>query len=137
MIRRAQMTVFENKVHSDFVSDLADYLFDHRGEAVVRLPERASAIATMARPELEQLVLGGIKRAAHYGLRWRSALASFVVTMFVVAPNFDQDHQVRAVLTDSNIDPNYRMDALRRQMTEDQWTAIHENYDVKSWGRQS
>lgn len=127
------MRVLERKTCSGFASELTEYLRDRHGEALVRLPDEVLTVGTVEKAKLEWLVLGGIQRGSGYGLRWRSALAAFVVTMFLVAPNFDADLGVRNLLMDADIDPNHRMDFVRRQMTEERWNSIRSKYDAQAW----
>ncbi|MEO8127044.1 MAG: hypothetical protein ABJF23_09215 [Bryobacteraceae bacterium] len=134
VIREEQIAAFERKAQGGFAAELADYVRTQHGSVIVRLPGERVPVSAIPRPKLEALVQAGIERAGSHGLRWRSATASFVVTMFVIAPNFDEDRRVSELLSDVDIQPNYRMDSARRRLTEDQWNAIRQQYNVNSWG---
>jgi hypothetical protein len=53
--------------------------------------------------------------------------------MFVVAPNFDEDVQVRSLLSDKDIEPDYRMDSVGEQISEGHWNVLRHRYDSSAW----
>jgi len=134
VIRDEQIATLGSKVTSTFAADLAAYVRERHSTTIVSLRGEESQVSALPKSTLEALVQGGIERARTYGIRWRSAAASFVVAMFVIAPNFDEDIRVSEFLKDPDIEPNFRMDAARRRLTEDQWNAIRRKYNVNAWG---
>jgi hypothetical protein len=54
----------------------------------------------------------GIKRARSNGLETDRQLSEFVLTMFEVAPNFDQQEDIRRALDDTNIPITQRWERL-------------------------
>jgi hypothetical protein len=133
VIRDAQMSFLDQRVKAGFVTQLAAYVRAHHGSTVVQLPDRESPVTAFPSSELEALVRSGIERASAYRISWQSALASFVVTMFVVAPNFDEDIQIHQLLSDRDIEPDYRMRSVSEQITEDQWNAVQQRYNSAAW----
>ncbi len=134
VIRREQIAVLNRAANAVFVKHLGGYIRERHAGTMVRLPDGELPAAEIPDARLEALVQNGIERAGSYGLRWRSALASFVVTMFVAAPNFDQDAAVHELLTDKDIEPDYRMDSVLDRVTDGHWNRIRQTYDVKAWG---
>ena len=133
VIREAQFITLAQEGKAEFVKQLAEYLRAHHADTVARFPGGEMPVRSIPEKTLEKLVQGGIERAGSHGISWRSALAAFVVTMFVVAPNFDDDADVREFLSDGDIAPDYRMDTVAERITEEQWQAIRENYQVTAW----
>jgi hypothetical protein len=134
VIREDQISLFDRTVKTAFIEQLAAYLRSRHGNTVVRLSDGELPVAALAGGTLETLVQTGIDRASAYGISWRSALASFVVTMFVVAPNFNEDTCVHRLLSDGDIEPDYRMDSVREHVTEGHWKVVRQTYDKDSWG---
>jgi hypothetical protein len=53
--------------------------------------------------------------------------------MFEVAPNFDSHELVLPFLTDEEVAPNARLDAMLEQLTEKDWETVRKTYEVKAW----
>jgi hypothetical protein len=62
-----------------------------------------------------------IARAVRYDLTWDTSITAFVAIMFAVAPNFDEQPAIRAVMNDERVPPNLRIDALWDRTTDDDW----------------
>ena len=134
VIRDAQMSILDQRAKAGFIKQLAAYIRNRHGTTVVRLPLGELPVTSIPSSQLEALVQSGIERAGAYRISWRSTLASFVVTMFVVAPNFDEDIRIHELLSDEDIEPDYRMDSVWEQVTEDHWNVLRQTYDMKAWG---
>lgn len=134
VIRKEQMAIFDHVARTTYPKELAAYIRARHGSTIVRLSSGELPVSAIPDATLEALVQTGIQRAGSYGISWRSALASFVVVMFVVAPNFDQDARVRELLSDEDIEPDYRMDSVWERVTVEKWNMLRQNYDVKAWG---
>lgn len=133
VIRDAQFAILGRNAMAGFIKQLAEYIRARHGSTVVRLSHGELSVDAMPSAELEALVQTGIERAGLYGISWRSALASFVVAMFVVAPNFDEDVRIHELLSDEDIEADYRMDSISEQVTEEQWNVVRQTYDTKAW----
>lgn len=134
MIRPEQYQAFQPVAEAAFVTEVVDYLRKTRPDEVVRLPGGQTTIAGLPDDILSDMVRGGIARAREYGVTWCSTLLAFVTTMFVSAPNFDDHPLLKRVLLDNDTDPNYRLDKLMQNSTEENWEAVRRAYDVAAWG---
>jgi hypothetical protein len=100
---------------------------------VVRLPERATVVARLEDETMLALVRGGVARARRYGMEAESALAAFVVTMFLTAPNFDEHPLIRRVLADDKIQPDAKMGRLLQSVTARNLQVVKDTYDPAAW----
>ena len=132
-IRSEQIRPFEPDAKAAFVKRVMNYLRENHRDALVRLPKGQNHVGQLPETVLRTLVENGITRGESYGLTWKSSLISFVVLMFIVAPNFDRDEKVAKVLTDENIPADKRVRAVTQQMTDEDWEKVAEKYDEKAW----
>ena len=79
----------------------------------------------------ETIVAAGIRRGRVYGMTWESSLTAFVATMFAVAPNFDEHPHVKAILADSGLPPNTKMEVVAKRLTEETWEEVAKMRDEK------
>ena len=83
---------------------------------------------------LRSMVRVGIKKAEHYGFTAADDQAAFVSIMFEVAPNFDDQDEIRAVLEESGLKPSYRLEKLfSSAVPEEVWDKAEENYKEEAW----
>ena len=132
-IRPEQLEVFQRIAEDAFVEDVIDYLVTKHADCVVQLPNKISTIREIPQPTLCKIVRNGIARAKTYHLNWQSNLITFVVLMFVAAPNFDEQPLIKQVLTSEKAEPDSRIDQLLEITTEENWEEARQNYDVSAW----
>ena len=60
-------------------------------------------------------------------------MASFVVLMFIAAPNFDEQPSISYVLKNERIEPESKIDELWEWTTESDWELVERNYDPFAW----
>lgn len=82
---------------------------------------------------LNDMVEVGIARARGHGFALAETLAQFVVLMFVVAPNFDTQSEIAAVLCDSTRAIESRLDAACNEVSASAWNAAEAVYDERVW----
>ena len=125
---------FQAKAEVYFVREVMQFLRENHAETVVKLPHDEFKVADLPEETLQKMVIGGIAKARSYGMTWQSTLISFVVIMFVSAPNFDEDEQIQEILEDNiNFYPNLVIDALWDTIKEEIWKKIINSYNTKSW----
>lgn len=124
---------FQAKAEADFVREVMQYLRENHAETVVRLPKGKFKVADLLEETLRKMVEGGIANARSYGMTWRSTLISFVVIMFVSAPNFDENEVVNEVLKNSGLTPNLRIDQIWETTSDATWEKIEEDYQIATW----
>ncbi|MDE1465483.1 DUF4123 domain-containing protein [Spartinivicinus poritis] len=83
--------------------------------------------------DLQEMTYKGLQKAAKYGLTDEVDLISFVVMMFVVAPNFAEQPAIKARLTDESIPEDERFEYMVESTTEEEWEAAVEAYDIEAW----
>lgn len=110
-IGKRQMQVIHAEVEAAYVRDMAAYL----------RREHADDVAALSDEELDRRAAIAIARALKYDLTWDSSITAFVAIMFSVAPNFDEQPAIRAVMNDESVPPNLRIDALWPRTTDDDW----------------
>lgn len=125
--------VFQAKAESDFVREVMQYLRENHAETIVKLPNGEFGVADLREETLRKMVIGGIAKARSYGMTWRSTLISFVVIMFVSAPNFDEYEIVNETFANSGLTPNLRIDELWEVTSNIDWETIEHNYQILAW----
>lgn len=134
-IRPEQLRPFEAQAENAFVVRVMNFLRENHADDVVRLPksESPTAVAALSDKVLREMVMGGIDRARNYGMTWKSTLISFVVLMFIVAPNFDEHERIEVVLKDGGIPANERVDRLLDELTDEEWDTVAGVYKAEAW----
>lgn len=133
IIRQEQMDAFKPVGETGFENRVMSYLFERYPDQVVQLPEGEKSVKEISPETLRQMVQRGISRARSYRMTWETSLTSFVMLMFVIAPNFDEHPQINLMLRNDKIEPDKLIDHLCEQATEANWQAARETYDVGSW----
>lgn len=110
-ITRLQMATIDHSVEDAYARDMALYLRE----------EHADEVGGLSDKELLARVNVAIARALTYELTWDESITAFVAIMFVVAPTFDEQPAIRAVLRDERVPPNLRIDALWERTTDEDW----------------
>ena len=87
------------------------------------------------RPELlrDKMIRNGIERARSHGLTKAEDLAAFVAVMFEVAPNFDEQQELNAILNDTTFPLSERFYQLFERASDDAWLEAEKNYDYSAW----
>jgi len=83
---------------------------------------------------LRRMVRMAIKKAERYGFTPAKDQASFVSIMFEVAPNFDEQDEIRSVLMEDNLKPSFRLQKLwSNAVPEEVWDKAEENHNEDAW----
>ena len=83
---------------------------------------------------LRVMVRGGIRRAESHGLTTAEDTTAFISIMFEIAPNFDEQTQIKTVLDDDKFPPEDRIERLWSPIVSDEdWDEAAENYNESSW----
>lgn len=82
---------------------------------------------------LEKMVKTGIERAKGYDLQNAEDIAAFVAVMFEIAPNFDEQEQIKAVLADTNFPPADRFYQLFERVSDEDWKSAENLYNADVW----
>lgn len=132
-LNRKHNQAFQSKAEADFVREVMQYLWESHSDTIVILPNGEFIVADLPEETLRKMVEGGIAKARSYGMTWRSTLISFVVIMFVSAPNFDENKIVINVLENSGLTSNLRVDELWETTSDENWEEVEKNYQESAW----
>lgn len=124
IIRQEQIDNLIKGTDEEFVEFLVDYVKEDYPDLEEEYDDET----------LRRMVRGGIKRAESHGLETAEDLTAFVAVMFEIAPNFDEQPEIKAVLDDLETPPNERFDKLWSPVvSEEAWEEALENYDEEAW----
>jgi hypothetical protein len=133
-IRREQIEVMDAVAEANFENRIIDHLLQDYSDSKVKLPDGGDfTVSTLPSETLRSLVEMAIAKARKYELTYESTIASFVVMMFDVAPNFDEHRLCGVLLGDEEKPPDERVKELPKVLTEKNWDAIREGYDPNAW----
>ena len=84
--------------------------------------------------ELRRMVKSGIERSEGHGLTCAEVQSAFVSIMFKIAPNFDEQPEIKAVLEDERFRQSQRMENLWSPAVPDEvWDKAIEARDDSAW----
>jgi hypothetical protein len=133
-VRREQIDVMASVAEANFERDLAAHLRANYASSIVRLPHVGEVtVHDLVEDNLQRLVRIGIAKARRYELTRQSSIAGFVVTMFSVSPNFDENRLCQVMLSDEEKSPDDRADEIANVLSENNWDAIRNDYDPEAW----
>ena len=95
--------------------------------------DELTTVAGIADEILGELVRGGIKRGRDYRIEWKSTLLSFVVLLFIGAPNFDEYPKVSSFFVGAETVDDAALESLMDEMTDEDWTTVESIYDPQAW----
>jgi hypothetical protein len=120
-ISSEQIRTFQPDADAAFERRVMDYLRENHAEAEIRFPHGATTVAETSDEILQEIVRGGILRASDYGIEWKSTLLSYVVVMFLTAPNFDRYSKAAQFFNETET------------ITDEDWSQVEKNYDAAAW----
>jgi hypothetical protein len=125
------MLVIREQQIQSFIADSDDRLVELIAQTVREMnPDR---IADLDEAQLTRSVIFGVERARSHGLRRSETIAAFVAVMFEIAPNFDEQPQIKNALADANYPPDERFDLLWQRTSDDDWIEAVSLYDAEIW----
>ena len=83
--------------------------------------------------KLEEIVKIGIKRARSHDLERSEDVAAFVALMFEIAPNFDEQEEIKTILADTNYTPTERINQLWKRSSDEAWEEAEQSYKADVW----
>ncbi len=132
IIRPEHVLALTPLIEKDFAARLADELKSLHGEAVVWFDGQVKLVRTLPKAVIERLALAGIGRARKHGLSSQESLSAFIVLMFEIAPNFDEDPAART-LDDQVVPPERRVQELEKRLTSADRGRMNRSYDPAAW----
>jgi hypothetical protein len=132
-IRTEQIQAFQPLAEEGFEWRVVDYIKTSHAQVSIQLLTGRFTVSQLPDATLHTMVREGIRRARAYGMTWQSTITSFVVLMFVTAPNFDEHPLIKRVLKDERIKPDLRIEQLWEQTKDQNWRAAEQMYDPSAW----
>lgn len=123
VIRKEQEDTFLLNDGEEFIDFIIEHLQDESPELIYRIPHDT----------LREMIHNGLKRAKGHGLSSPEDLTAFVSVMFEIAPNFDEQPDIRRVLRDENVPANERFDSIFERVSDEAWEEADQNYDYEAW----
>lgn len=132
-IKAEQIRFFQTDADEAFVRRVTEYLRENHSEAEARISGDKKTVVEISDETLREMVRGGIKRAEKHGISWKSTLLSFVVLMFLAAPNFDEHPKSVAFFSQNETITDENFEAFLDEMTDEDWETVENNYDETVW----
>ena len=124
VVRAEQFEKIIKHSEEDFVNYLFVYVQSNHAEAVAGRDEAT----------VRKMIRGGIERATRHQIERVEDTQNFIGKMFEVAPNFDEQPQIKEVLDDERLPPKERLENLRSPIVpEEAWEEARKNYDENAW----
>ena len=124
IVRAEQFEKIVKTSEEDFVNYLAAYVRGNHAGAAEKYDDTA----------LRKMIRGGIKRAGRYRIERVVDTEIFIGKMFAVAPNFDEQAEIRDILTNESLAPDKRVEILQSpSVSKEAWQEAKNNYDEKAW----
>jgi hypothetical protein len=133
LIRAAQIYAIRGSNYAELIEHVCRRLRDVHGRVTVTRPGETTTIAALPESELHELVRDSLVCALDHGLIEAPALAAFIVTRFVAAPNFTEHPAVRVWLEDTRRRPDDRVRQLVQRLTPREWRDIRRSYRPDGW----
>ena len=125
------MLVIRNEQIQEFIATDDDQLARVVAESVRKaVGERVEGYEDA---ELERMVRLGFERARSHGLTGAEDIAAFIAIMFEVAPRFDEQEDIRAVLDDPSFPPSIRLYQVFDRASDDAWNEAARRYEDSFW----
>ncbi len=79
------------------------------------------------------MVKTGVERARSHELNRAEDIAAFVAVMFEVAPNFDEQDEIKNVLAETNFPASARFAQLWERISDETWEKAEKSYKADVW----
>ena len=93
-------------------------------------PER---VADYDDEKLGKMIRTGIERAKSHDLTRSEDIAAFVALMFEIAPKFDEQEEIKAILNDTMFPPDERLYQLFERVSDGAWEEAEKLYEDTFW----
>ena len=124
VIRQEQIDALIKGTDEEFVEFLVGHVKEEFPEKIEERDEET----------LRTMVRGGVRRAESHGFTTAEDITAFISIMFEIAPNFDEQAQIKAVLDDTKFPPEERIERLWSPLvTDENWEEAENNYNKNAW----
>jgi hypothetical protein len=123
IIRKEQIQHFIAETDAELVTLIAGIMREANPERVVDYSDET----------LETMVKTGIERARTHDFDRAEDIAAFVAVMFEIAPDFDENPEVKAILDDESFSVEERFKQLWGRTSDETWQELENKYDARVW----
>ncbi|HEY0429900.1 MAG TPA: hypothetical protein VGC76_19105 [Pyrinomonadaceae bacterium] len=123
IIRKEQIQYFIAETDAELIELIARAIRVGNGERVLEYSDET----------VERMVKIGIARARAHDFERAEDIAAFVAVMFEIAPNFDENAEVKAILDDTNFSVEERFKQLWGRTSDKLWVELENEYDARIW----
>ncbi len=132
-VKPEQIRMFQPEAEAAFVGRVMDYLKENHGADKVETPKRKTTVGELPEAMLREMVEDAVRRGHDYRIEWKSTLLSFVVLLFIGAPNFDEHPKVSSFFVGAQTVDDAALESLLDEMTDEDWETVEKNYDPQAW----
>ncbi|HEX8638123.1 MAG TPA: hypothetical protein VF692_08680 [Pyrinomonadaceae bacterium] len=125
------MLIIREEQIQHFIAADEDQLIKVIAGAIRRLNEKR--IAGYDDEKLAKMIKTGIARARSHELIKAEDIAAFVALMFEIAPKFDEQAEIKAVLDDASFPPDERFYQLFERVSHNGWFEAETLYEAAFW----
>jgi hypothetical protein len=132
-IKSEQIRMFQPEAEAAFREQVFEYVKKNHAADGVATVHGKSRVGELPDKWLRQMVEDGIRRGRQYRIEWQSTLQTFVVLLFMTAPNFDEHPKVSSFFVGAGTVDDAALESLLEEMTDEDWDEVEKNYDPKAW----
>ena len=132
-IRPEHIRTFQPNAEAAFTRAVMEYIRKTHADAIVKLPTGERTIGELSANVLRKMVEGGIAQSRGHNINLKSEMISFVTTMFLTAPNFDEHPVAKRVLAEVAELASQSFEALLDEMTDEHWEEVEKNHKPEAW----
>ncbi len=118
-INPQQFEIFQQQAKCQFAQKLQHALADKYPHILPRFPDEIQL----------KIVINMIDRAKQWGIDWKSSLVIFAELMISIAPNFDQQTDIKRILESNPAQANQRIKAITESVSDSAWSQAEANSD--------
>jgi len=118
-INPRQFAVFQGQAERQFVRQVQHALAEKYPHVLPRFPE----------PIQERIVINMFDRAKRWGIDWQSSLAIFAELMLAIAPNFDEQPEIKEALESDTEQANQIIRTITRRVPDVVWSQAEATTD--------
>ncbi len=118
-INPQQFEVFQQQAEHQFAQKLQHALAEKYPHMLSRFPDEIQL----------KIISNMIDRAKQWGIYWKSSLVIFAELMISIAPNFDQQADIKRVLESDKEQANQRIKAITEYVPDSAWSQAEANSD--------
>jgi hypothetical protein len=132
-VKSEQIRLFQPEAEAAFARQVFDYVKENHAADGVATVHGKSRVGELPDDVLRQMVEDGIRRGRDYRIEWQSTLLTFVVLLFMTAPNFDEHPKVSSFFVGAETIDDAALESLLDEMTDEDWDEVENSYDPQAW----